>query len=448
MSAPFENAAIAAETALVGITLNGDISGAELLTEQDFVKPAHWLVASAAARLHRQGVDVNVLTVADELQQAGSLRQVGGIVQLTNLLSDAPPGHVAAPYARMVRRYAQLRWMRDVGARLAALSGEQSYDDVEEVQAVAERDLRAMPPDLADEDPEGALEAHTARFMRYRPPSPRKWLIPGGIARMDRVMVTGYEGLAKSVYLRQIAACVAAGLNPWNGDRVSDGWTVLQVDCENNQDQTDDGIRFVGARIEQRMFDRDWDRRWRIYCRPEGINLRGRDLPWLNRLADVVKPDLIVIGPFYKLMKGDRNSDIDVMEVLEGLDDLRARHDAALLIEAHSPLPPGGQSDRPPRPYGNSVQLGWPEIGFGLRPDQRESVRLASGEDFMRLQRVTHLECKDFRGRRVNRDWPRFIRYGSLERKELPWVPTSEGWSPSIDGDYTEQPAFAAGDGW
>jgi hypothetical protein len=48
------------------------------------------------------------------------------------------------------------------------------------------------------------------------------WIVPGLIERGDRLMLTGFEGLGKSMLTRQLAVTMAAGLHPfrWARERV------------------------------------------------------------------------------------------------------------------------------------------------------------------------------------------------------------------------------------
>jgi hypothetical protein len=50
---------------------------------------------------------------------------------------------------------------------------------------------------------------------------PEDWVIPGLLAREDRLILTGAEGLGKMMLLRQIAVCAAAGLDPFTTSRSS-----------------------------------------------------------------------------------------------------------------------------------------------------------------------------------------------------------------------------------
>lgn len=306
------------------------------------------------------------------------------------------------------------------------------------------RQLDNLPPEMGGTPTSG--EQFWAKTIRNSPEKPEDWLIPGLLSRDDRVMVTGVEGFGKSSFVMQVGACAAAGLNPFNAKRVSDGIRVLSIDCENPEKRVRSGVRFMASRVERFRPAVGWDERWSIHRFPAGINLlAARDLTMLLEIAEGHKPDLILIGPIYKLMRGgDPNKDGDMQQIQAALDELRVKHHAAMLIEAHSGLGQGG-TERPIRPRGSSVQLGWPEIGFGIRPDPRPEVM--EDRQFMAPlfnNRETHMECVAWRGQREDRDWPTHIKYGLSD--QLPWVPTDERWRPSVDLDYEIQPRLRGTD--
>src|SRR5215207_2008289 len=70
-------------------------------------------------------------------------------------------------------------------------------------------------------------------FINAREPE-YDWLVPEVIERMDRVIVTGDEGIGKSTLKRQVAVKCAAGLHPFSDDAI-DPLRVALVDLENGQ---------------------------------------------------------------------------------------------------------------------------------------------------------------------------------------------------------------------
>ena len=99
---------------------------------------------------------------------------------------------------------------------------------------------------------------------------------------------------------------------------------------------------------------------------PQGLDLYGQaaDVAWLEARIKRATPDLVIVGPIYKLAIGDPISEEVARRVSAVLDRLRVQYGFALLIEAHVLHGQGG--NRPERPYGASLWLRWPEFGLYL----------------------------------------------------------------------------------
>jgi replicative DNA helicase len=198
---------------------------------------------------------------------------------------------------------------------------------------------------------------------------------------------------------------------------------VLHIDTENSRRQTRRNYRWIGAGMPRNLAE-GWRSRIDLHMRTEGVNLAGRDRAWFHQVAAACSPDLIVLGPAYKVMTGlDPNKDVDVLSLFSAIDEVRTRHDAAVLIEAHSPHGSDGMV-RTVRPFGSSVWLRWPEVGFGLRIDEqqerdtREALKALGHR--IGSNRPQHLKVISWRGQREDRDWPGGLTWGP--DGGLPWV--------------------------
>lgn len=234
----------------------------------------------------------------------------------------------------------------------------------------------------------------------------RQWVIPGLMARGDRLVLTGTEGLGKSMLARQLAVCTAAGVHPFRLQDV-EPMKVLIVDCENPLDIMVSklrGMRDWATARGRPTGDRLWVRRY-----PQGLDLaQVADRLKLHTLIRTIRPDLLYIGPAYKLYVGGANSREEDLarQVTSVLDGLREEFGFALILEHHSPHESQGQK-RTVRPIGSSLWRRWPEFGFGLAPAESGNV---SGR---RVADVIH-----WRGARDERDWPPLIESGGV----LPWI--------------------------
>ena len=235
---------------------------------------------------------------------------------------------------------------------------------------------------------------------------PYDWIIEGILERGDRLIWTGAEGLGKSVVGRQLAVAAAAGIHPFNNSYAAPR-RVLWIDCENSPRQGRRHFRKL-ERASVAKGRRVPDGGMRLIHRPEGIDLtREEDVAWFLERVHAHKPDLLYIGPLYRLHATDINDETAARKVTAALDSARVKSDFALIVEGHSPHGDSG-GQRPVRPIGSSLFRRWPEFGYGISPAM-------DGDP-----------CKEvcvraWRGARDERHWPRFLMWGE-DDNEWPWV--------------------------
>lgn len=229
------------------------------------------------------------------------------------------------------------------------------------------------------------------------------WLIPDLLERRDRLVLTGGEGAGKSYFSRQLAIAASAGLHPFHNQRI-DPIRVLAIDAENSEVQWARNARYV-ANMARTYGTVDPGKQVLVSAGTRLDLTRQADLDQVHRLMDSHKPDLVYIGPLYKLLAKAINSDDDAAPLIVALDGLRERG-VALLMEAHAGHGKSLGGERDLRPRGSSALLGWPEFGLGLRPI----------EDDPGMVSVVR-----WRGDRDERNWPKHLRRG--QQGEMPWMP-------------------------
>jgi RecA-family ATPase len=243
-------------------------------------------------------------------------------------------------------------------------------------------------------------------------------VIPDLLERGDRLIWTGFEGLGKSVMTRQLCVAAAAGVHPFTGEPI-DPVRVLFIDCENPDRKSrrhfirlERSARFQGFPVPKGTL--------RILQRPEGLDLtRDDDAAWLVERVTAHKPDLLSVGPFYRLHAADANEELAARQVVTVLDAARLAADCALVTEAHSGHGDGGS--RSVRPVGSSLLLRWPEFGYGMKPNGKAD------------EHGRHHEAVivPWRGPREERHWPREVRWGATEA-DWPWVPSQGIRTPGL----------------
>jgi replicative DNA helicase len=129
-----------AEESLLGAMLlsrEAVAAAAELVTANDFYKPAHGHVYDAVSTLTARGEPVDPVTVADELRRADLLDAIGGSSTLLSLQANTPATSNAARYATIVEEHALLRRLIGVAGEIAEL-GYGLPDDVTKTIDTAE----------------------------------------------------------------------------------------------------------------------------------------------------------------------------------------------------------------------------------------------------------------------------------------------------------------------
>ncbi len=112
----------AEQSVLGGLLLDG--SGldkiADLVNEDDFYRKEHRLIYQQIVRLSEQAKPVDVITVAEALENLGKLDQVGGLPYLGSLAQNVPTAANIRRYGEIVRERSIMRKLAEVGTEIAA----------------------------------------------------------------------------------------------------------------------------------------------------------------------------------------------------------------------------------------------------------------------------------------------------------------------------------------
>jgi replicative DNA helicase len=129
---------IEAEESLLGAMLlskDAIASAVELVSPEDFYKPAHGHLYEAIQTLYGRGEPVDPVTVAEELRRANLLEALGGKQAILRIQVGTPAAANAAHYARIVEEHALLRRLIAVAGEIA----EMGYDMPEDVTNTLDR---------------------------------------------------------------------------------------------------------------------------------------------------------------------------------------------------------------------------------------------------------------------------------------------------------------------
>ena len=379
----------------------------------DFIDPRYQHLYTAILTEYAEAGTVNPITVHQRATTAG-LRGVD-LVDLYRWQEAISSAAVAPTLADQVRDGA-LRY------RLGLMVGQmhQRISDTSAPVADSVSDMLAALTQIRDGATGGTtLAAKTLREILSTEDEPEDWVIPGLFERGDRLILTGYEGLGKTTWLRQIGICAAAGLNPVTLDPLDRQIRTLFVDVENSERQWRRETRGIAVVAERGGIGspRDYVH---VHTGARMDLRKDRDLGLVHRLVDQYQPEILVIGPLYRLTPNGINNDEEAAPLIAALDTLRDRG-LVLAMEAHAPK--GSMGERNLAPRGSAALMGWPEFGFGLAPDLK-------GED----GKVQTAEVVRWRGDRDRgRRWPKTL-----------WAGGPFPWTADEVSDATRQALYAA----
>jgi hypothetical protein len=270
-----------------------------------------------------------------------------------------------------------------------------------ESPAIVATDMTSALTRLVDGTVSGRMQPKSLRDILDVEDEEPDWVIEDLLERHDRLVITGPEGGGKSTLVRQLVILSAAGWHPlWF--RPMFPVEALVVDAENTERQWRRAVSWM-SKNAMNEGQRDPAEHVHIMAGKRIDITSGSDLGQIHRMIDKYNPDIVYIGPLYKLVPHAINNDDDAAPLITALDSLRERG-VALVMEAHAGHATKFGGERDLRPRGSSALLGWPEFGFGIQP-------LEEHPNVANLVR--------WRGDREERHWPRSITRGY----SWPWEP-------------------------
>ena len=366
---------------------------ADLLTPEDFAHPAHAAMFRAMVALRKRGEPVEPFTAHRLATEQGArgleITQIHEWVSLTN------SGASVMAYAKDVKETSTRRRLTQAGLAFQQATSDPSIPAADTVATMLE-----TLKQIRDNSTNAELTAKTLGEILDTPETPADWVIPHLFEKGDRMIITGYEGLGKTTWIRQMGICASAGINPITLNHLPNPIKTLVVDVENSEKQwrreTWDMAKFAANYGPHSPRDN-----MHVYCGGRMDLRRDKDLGLVHRLVDEHQPEILFIGPIYRLVPTGINSDEEAAPLIAALDTLRDRG-LVLVMEAHAPKGQGG-IERNLAPRGSAALMGWPEFGFGLAPKDDDS-----GAKIIRWRA----------DRDRKRDWPVELDKWSA----LPWV--------------------------
>lgn len=325
-----------AEVSVLGSMLlskNAIAEVVEFVGPEDFYRGAHRTMFEAVRELYDRGEPVDSVTLADELQRRGTLDSVGGLVAISDLISQVPTAANAGFYARIVAEHAVRRRLIDAGTDITKVGydpGVEADDAIDHAEAtifqVAQRSYGRELLPMKD------LLSQSFELIEKRYESKQAVTgLPTGFIDLDRltsglqpgqlVIVAARPGLGKSTLCTNIATHVAVDLRK----------PVVMFSLEMSQMELVERVLSAQARIDNdrlrtgRLRDDDWPKLSQAMGRLGEANFYIDDTAGINlmeirskcrRLKQRHGLDLIIVD-YLQLMQSHRRVDNRVQEVSE-----------------------------------------------------------------------------------------------------------------------------------
>lgn len=204
------------------------------LEPDDFYRPSHGLIYSAAIALHRLGEPVDPITVAERLDELGRLTEIGGKDRIRQIATLAVTSTNAPHYAKIIVRDARRRRQIEAGKLLIQRAQESADPDEIHTAALAllessagrttARHLQIVTADRFLADTEEIADAAIGE--------PGETLLPiGGL------LIMGGEGGASKTTLTLDAVAHMASGTAWLGYPVTRPLRILIVENEGPRPQ-------------------------------------------------------------------------------------------------------------------------------------------------------------------------------------------------------------------
>lgn len=223
------------ERALVGTALlEPRVTGECHLDPAAFSHPVHeqiWRAITAAP------AGASPIVIATGLREAGhddAANLCPTLITESDVASNCPF------LASRIMDLAQRRRVQQLAARM---THEAASSPAADVVGMAERELSTI---IRDDDP-AKKPANLDDVLALQVPAD-EWVIPDILARGERLVLTGTEGGGKSVLMRQLGVCAAAGVDPFQPSRQVEPARVLLVDAENRLRTLQPWLRSLSAK--------------------------------------------------------------------------------------------------------------------------------------------------------------------------------------------------------
>jgi hypothetical protein len=227
----------------------------------------------------------------------------------------------------------------------------------------------ALPPELVasvmTEAPISEGERLTTSETDWRAPTlldadfdfgsipPRQWIVDKFLCRGFVTGLISAGGVGKTQLAAALTVAIPAGRSDTCGMKIKE---PVKTWYWNQEDNTDEMMRRVGAVVQKYVIDRDAIRgkvhinsgvenQLMLSRRKEGAVMRSADVPVIIRHIEANDIGVFIIDPLVEFHEADENSNPEMKKVVGYARDIATATGCAVLIVVHSKKPSQGSSD-------------------------------------------------------------------------------------------------------
>ncbi len=163
---------------------------ANLIRLGDFYRDNHNLIYEAILELYEKNEPIDVLSLANRLEEKKQLEKIGGSSYLASLVNSVPSSSNVVHYAKVVQKKSTLRKLIEAANEILEL-GYQEGEDVEKMLDMAEQKLFAVSQKYIKQDfvpIKSILESAFNRIDELHKGDHKMRGIPSGFPDMDKVL--------------------------------------------------------------------------------------------------------------------------------------------------------------------------------------------------------------------------------------------------------------------
>ncbi|MBT4760226.1 MAG: replicative DNA helicase [Bdellovibrionaceae bacterium] len=167
----------------------------ELVSEQDFYKPAHRKIYHAIFELNKKGQPTDLITISNYLMDSQELEQVGGAPYLAEIIEFTPSSANITYYAKIVNEKSLIRKVISTSTGIIGKAYEQDFDDIHSFIDGAEAEIFSIAENRTQAGLVGASELVKASLEKLEELYANQGEVtgvPSGFLELDE-MTAGFQ---------------------------------------------------------------------------------------------------------------------------------------------------------------------------------------------------------------------------------------------------------------